>query len=171
MTNGAALREALPPLDTDGVLWVAAIDRVPIEERVAWVKDMAERVAQINTKRQEHGLRPSPDRVLDAARRYAAEGRESHVLWAAHLKAHRNGDACASCTAEVVATAGDLDAQLEWVRKYDVILTALDFVDETLAVRLVDVIAKISNEEERKQRVRNAQHALRYRAESRSANG
>lgn len=42
---------SLPPLDIAGVLWVAALDRVPIEERVAWVKAMQERVAEINAKR------------------------------------------------------------------------------------------------------------------------
>jgi hypothetical protein len=39
------------PLDTAGVLWVAALDRVPIEERVQWVKTMQKRVAEINAKR------------------------------------------------------------------------------------------------------------------------
>lgn len=42
---------SLAPLDTAGVLWVAALDRVPIEERVAWVKAMEQRVAEINAKR------------------------------------------------------------------------------------------------------------------------
>jgi hypothetical protein len=34
-------------------LWVAALDRVPIEERIEWVKSMTARVAAINAKRQE----------------------------------------------------------------------------------------------------------------------
>ena len=81
------------------------------------------------------GDRDTPDVVLAAARQYAQEGRESHVLWANHLRLHRNGSPCDACTDEVIATAGDLDEQLEWVRKYDVILLALELVDETLAVK------------------------------------
>lgn len=113
-------------------------------------------------------MKASPDIVLQSAREYAAEGRQSHVLWAEHLQAHRDGNGCDRCTPEVIATAGDVEEQLEWVRKYDVILTALGFVDETLAVRLVDAVARIGNEVEREQRVRNARHALRYRAEARA---
>lgn len=41
----------LAPLDTKAILWVAAMDRVPIEERVEWVKKMAARVAEINAVR------------------------------------------------------------------------------------------------------------------------
>lgn len=49
------------PLDTAGILWVAALDRVPIEERVAWVEAMQERVAEINAKRAPEGATaPSP---------------------------------------------------------------------------------------------------------------
>lgn len=79
----------------------------------------------------------SPDVLLEAARKYAREGRESHVLWASHFRAHRNGSDCDACTEDVIATAGDVEVQDEWVRKYDVILLALDLVDETLA-RLAD---------------------------------
>jgi hypothetical protein len=39
-------------LDAEGVLWVAALDRVPIEERVEWVKEMVVRVEQINAMRR-----------------------------------------------------------------------------------------------------------------------
>lgn len=46
-----AYREAHSPLTTQGVLWVAALDRIPIEERVEWVAKMTERVEQINTAR------------------------------------------------------------------------------------------------------------------------
>lgn len=42
----------LDELDTEGVLWVAAIDRVPIAERIAWVKEMLARVEQINAMRR-----------------------------------------------------------------------------------------------------------------------
>lgn len=104
-----------------------------------------------------------PDFVLAAAIEYAREGRASHVAWAEHLAA---GD-CECCTAEVVNTAGDAAVQREWVRKYDVILTALELVEETLTVRLVDAVARISDEEERKHRVKNVRHALRYREEAR----
>lgn len=44
-------REGLPPLDTEGVLWVAALDRVPIEERIEWVRKQTEHVARINQER------------------------------------------------------------------------------------------------------------------------
>lgn len=43
----------LRPLDAEGVLWVAALDRVPIEDRIGWVKEMLNRVEQINTLRRE----------------------------------------------------------------------------------------------------------------------
>lgn len=112
-------------------------------------------------------LRETPDVLLDAARRYAREGRESHVLWAEHLRAHRNGAPCESCTAEVIATAGDVEVQDEWVRKYEVILLALDLVDETLAVRLVDAVARLADEGMRDRAVYFAQRALRYREEAR----
>lgn len=118
-------------------------------------------------ERPAGSVRETPDRVLVAARRYAAEGRESHVLWASHLQAHEDGD-CPACTPDVVETAGDLAMQLEWVRKYDVILLALELVDETLSVRLIDAVARISDDEERKSRVKNARHALRYRREAHS---
>jgi len=42
---------ALPPLDDEGVLWVAAIDRVPIEDQIEWVKEMLGRVEHINEMR------------------------------------------------------------------------------------------------------------------------
>lgn len=45
--------KGLPPLDTAGILWVAALDRVPIRERVAWVSLMQERVAEINALRRD----------------------------------------------------------------------------------------------------------------------
>jgi hypothetical protein len=41
----------LPPLDTAGILWLAAIDRVPILERIEWVAMMEKRVAEINARR------------------------------------------------------------------------------------------------------------------------
>jgi hypothetical protein len=43
--------QGLPPLDTEGILWVAAIDLLPIEKRIEWVKTMTERVAYLNTMR------------------------------------------------------------------------------------------------------------------------
>lgn len=42
----------LDDLNAEGVLWVAAIDRVPIEERVEWVRGMVARVGQINARRR-----------------------------------------------------------------------------------------------------------------------
>jgi hypothetical protein len=39
------------PLDTEAVLWVAALDRVPIEERIEWVAEMKRRVGEINAER------------------------------------------------------------------------------------------------------------------------
>lgn len=44
-------RGGLPPLDTAGILWLAAIDRVPILERIEWVAMMEKRVAEINARR------------------------------------------------------------------------------------------------------------------------
>lgn len=115
------------------------------------------------------GACDTPDVLLAAARRYAQEGRESHVFWADHLRAHRNGASCDACTDEVVATAGDLDVQLEWVRKYDVILLALDLVDETLATRFVDAVARLADEGMRDRAVYFARRALRYREEAQRA--
>lgn len=98
--------------------------------------------------------------IRDAVK-YAQEGRESHVRWLEHLEAHADGSSpCEACTPEVVATAGDADVQREWVRKYDVILSALT---APLAPLMVEAIAKIADEEERKRSVRFARHALRYR--------
>lgn len=42
---------ATEPLDVAGILWVAAIDLLPISERIAWVKRMEQRVADINAAR------------------------------------------------------------------------------------------------------------------------
>jgi len=53
--------DARPPLDAEGVLWVAALDRVPIEERVEWVKTMAARVAEINAARKADVLPADPN--------------------------------------------------------------------------------------------------------------
>jgi hypothetical protein len=47
----APAAKGLLPLDMAGVLWVAAIDRVPIEDRVEWVRTMEARVAEINAAR------------------------------------------------------------------------------------------------------------------------
>lgn len=41
----------LPPLDIEGALWVAALDRVPIEERIEWVAKIMARVDEINAAR------------------------------------------------------------------------------------------------------------------------
>lgn len=109
----------------------------------------------------------SPDVLLEAARKYAREGRESHVLWASHFRAHRNGSDCDACTEDVIATAGDVEVQDEWVRKYDVILLALDLVDETLATRFVDAVARLADEGMRDRAVYFARRALRYRKEAR----
>lgn len=59
----------LPPLDTEGVLWVAALDRVPIEERVEWVKTLAARVEEINSERANYVIPEGDERcsfVMDA---------------------------------------------------------------------------------------------------------
>jgi hypothetical protein len=50
-------------LDAEAVLWVAAIDRVPIEERVEWVKKM---LAQINAVRNDPMAGLPPDLRLRA---------------------------------------------------------------------------------------------------------
>lgn len=42
---------ALAPLDVTAILWVAALDRVSIEERVEWVQAMEARVREINATR------------------------------------------------------------------------------------------------------------------------
>jgi hypothetical protein len=95
--------------------------------------------------------------------RYALEGRRSHVLWAEHLEAHANGaTVCEQCTPAVVETAGDAAEQREWVRKYDVIIEALKLNSTPL---MLGAIARISDEENRKARVRAVQHGLRYRAD------
>lgn len=39
------------PLDTEGVLWVAALDLVPIGSRIEWVAKMVDLVEQINEVR------------------------------------------------------------------------------------------------------------------------
>lgn len=44
-------RRGLPPLDSEAVLWVAALDRVPIRERVEWVAVMKRQVDEINAER------------------------------------------------------------------------------------------------------------------------
>lgn len=46
--DAAAVPPERAPLDAEGVLWVAALDRVPAEDRVEWVKEMVVRVEQIN---------------------------------------------------------------------------------------------------------------------------
>lgn len=46
----------MSPLDAEGVLWVAALDRVPIEERIAWVKKMLKQVEEINAGRAKLAL-------------------------------------------------------------------------------------------------------------------
>lgn len=105
--------------------------------------------------------------VIRDAIKFAQEGRESHVRWLEHLEAHADGSSrCDYCTPEVVETAGDADVQREWVRKYDVILRALT---APLAPLMVQAIAQIADEEERKRSVRLARHALRYRQEARRA--
>lgn len=58
---------------------------------------------------------------LDAAIADMREARQSHEDWARHL---RTGG-CESCSPEVVATAGDENHQVEWVAKYDRVLTIL----------------------------------------------
>ena len=45
-----------PSLDTEGVLWVAAIDRVPIEDRIEWVRVMKGRIAAINAERAQRAV-------------------------------------------------------------------------------------------------------------------
>lgn len=52
-------RPGLKPLDTAGVLWVAAIDRVPIAERIEWVKKIEAQVESINAERETSQARPS----------------------------------------------------------------------------------------------------------------
>ena len=43
--------QQLEPLDAEGVLWLAALDRVPIEERIEWVASMMRAVERINAER------------------------------------------------------------------------------------------------------------------------
>lgn len=52
------------PLDVRGVLWVAAIDRVPIEERIEWVEKLASQVEHINAVRLA-GSAPSEPREVN----------------------------------------------------------------------------------------------------------
>jgi hypothetical protein len=49
----AALAGVAPStaLDNAGILWVAALDRVPIEERIEWVETVLARVDEINAQR------------------------------------------------------------------------------------------------------------------------
>jgi hypothetical protein len=49
----AATEAMKAPLDTAGILWVAALDRVPARERVAWVSEMESRVAEVNAMRAD----------------------------------------------------------------------------------------------------------------------
>lgn len=112
------------------------------------------------------GVPESPEVLRSMIRdavKFAEEGRASHQAWVEH---YTDPEPCGACTPEVIDGVGDIDVQLEWVRKYDVILSVLR---ASLAPLMVEAIAKISNEEERKQRVRNARHALRYRREARAA--
>lgn len=44
----------LAPLDTAGVLWVAAIDLLPIEKRISWVEKLEKRVAHLNELRANY---------------------------------------------------------------------------------------------------------------------
>lgn len=67
--GGVSVREAtpsliaaLPPLDAEGVLWVAALELVPIEQRVEWVKTMHARVQGINEKRAQYVLPEGDER-------------------------------------------------------------------------------------------------------------
>lgn len=48
----------LPPLDDEGVLWMAAIDHVPIEDRIEWVMKMKTLVRQVNEMRARKGTQP-----------------------------------------------------------------------------------------------------------------
>lgn len=41
---------------TEAVLWIAAIDQVPIEDRSLWVKTMLARIEQINAERLALGV-------------------------------------------------------------------------------------------------------------------
>lgn len=103
-----------------------------------------------------------PKHVRDAIG-YAEEGRASHVAWAEHLDA----GTCEFCTNDVVDTAGDAAHQREWVAKYDAILAVLrEYADRVAASRLLDSIARISDEVNHERRVAAVQHALRYRAEA-----
>jgi hypothetical protein len=51
----AAAPTGLSPLDTRGVLWVAAIDRLPISERTEWVERMFQQVENLNAERAVQG--------------------------------------------------------------------------------------------------------------------
>ena len=60
----AAGRDPAPPaasdLDAEGVLWVAAVDRVPIQERIEWVARMKQQVAEINAARFAAPVQETP---------------------------------------------------------------------------------------------------------------
>lgn len=53
---------ALPPLDAEGVLWVAAIELVPIEGRIEWVKTTLGRVNEINQARASYVIPEGDER-------------------------------------------------------------------------------------------------------------
>lgn len=50
-TDTSGLTVGLPPLNSEAVLWVAALDLLPIEERVTWVKETLARIEQLNAAR------------------------------------------------------------------------------------------------------------------------
>ena len=142
----------------DGGTWYADLTREDVMDIRDLIRRLAVAAAPAPTDTGERAA------LLKDALRYAFEGRQSHLLWAEHLEAHANGGtACADCTPEVVKTAGDEAEQREWVRKYDTIIAALQRTEGGAAL-LLEGIAKIANEEDRKARVRAVRHALRYRA-------
>lgn len=52
MSDAASEQEFLPPLaSVEEILWVAALDLVPIMERKAWVEKMTARIEAINERR------------------------------------------------------------------------------------------------------------------------
>lgn len=53
MTERESPTAARLPLDTEAILWVAALDRLPIEERIEWVATMLKRIDAIDAARAE----------------------------------------------------------------------------------------------------------------------
>ena len=62
---GSSPTDGLPPIGVEGALWVAAIDRVPIEDRTEWVATMMKRVAEIDAGRAGSSPTSSTEESVD----------------------------------------------------------------------------------------------------------